>query len=147
MSAVGGLVGGAAGEGSRLGPERLGELFEQFVGLELIRMCRLHKPSAKLRFWRDPDGPEVDWVVEHKGIYLPIEVKWSERPRSADARHLRVFLDEHPKEAEYYRAQIALGYFGDPLADVAPVAVFLASEASRYVSGQTINVDGGMVML
>jgi NAD(P)-dependent dehydrogenase (short-subunit alcohol dehydrogenase family) len=57
------------------------------------------------------------------------------------------FLEEHPKEAEYYRSQIALGYFGDPLVDVAPVAVFLAGDASRYVSGQTINVDGGMVML
>jgi NAD(P)-dependent dehydrogenase (short-subunit alcohol dehydrogenase family) len=57
------------------------------------------------------------------------------------------FLEEHPKEAEYYRSQIALGYFGDSLADIAPVAVFLGSEASRYVSGQTINVDGGMVML
>jgi predicted AAA+ superfamily ATPase len=85
----------AAGEGRRLGPERLGELFEQMVGLELIRLCRLHAPGAKLRFWRDPDGPEVDWVVEHEGRYVPVEVKWSERPRAADARHLRTFLDEH----------------------------------------------------
>lgn len=85
----------AAGEGHRLGPERMGELFEQMVGLELIRLCRLYAPGAKLRFWRDPDGPEVDWVVEHKGRYLPIEVKWSERPNQRDARHLKVFLDEH----------------------------------------------------
>ena len=86
----------AAGEGARLGRERLGELFEQMIGLELIRLCRSHAAGAKLRFWRDPDGPEVDWVVEHKGQFLPVEVKWSERPTNADARHLRVFLDEHP---------------------------------------------------
>lgn len=85
----------AAAEGRRLGPERLGELFEQMVGLELIRLCRLHAPSATVRFWRDPDGPEVDWVVEHEGHYVPVEVKWSERPRAADARHLNVFLNEH----------------------------------------------------
>ncbi|MBI2893879.1 MAG: ATP-binding protein [Deltaproteobacteria bacterium] len=85
----------AAGEGRRLGPERMGELFEQFVGLELIRACRLHFPSARVRFWRDPDGPEVDWVVEHHGGYVPVEVKWTDRPGSADARHLNVFLSEH----------------------------------------------------
>ena len=86
----------AAGEGDRLGRERLGELFEQMIGLELIRLCRSHAPSAKLHFWRDPEGPEVDWVVAHQGRYVPIEVKWSERPVAADARHLQVFLDEYP---------------------------------------------------
>jgi NAD(P)-dependent dehydrogenase (short-subunit alcohol dehydrogenase family) len=57
------------------------------------------------------------------------------------------FLAENPKEAEYYRSQIALGYFGDPAADIGPVAVFLASAESRYVTGQTINAEGGMTML
>src|SRR5207249_8621651 len=42
-----------SGEGSRLGRERLGELFEQMDGLELIRACRLHAPGARVRFWRD----------------------------------------------------------------------------------------------
>jgi NAD(P)-dependent dehydrogenase (short-subunit alcohol dehydrogenase family) len=36
-----------------------------------------------------------------------------------------------------------MGRFGDPALDVAPVLVFLASDDSRYVSGQTISVDGG----
>ncbi|MGE0385989.1 MAG: SDR family NAD(P)-dependent oxidoreductase [Gammaproteobacteria bacterium] len=57
------------------------------------------------------------------------------------------FLESHPKEAEMYRANIALGYFGDSEADIGPVAVFLASDAGRYVTGQTINVDGGQAML
>ncbi|URT72561.1 3-oxoacyl-[acyl-carrier-protein] reductase [Cytobacillus firmus] len=41
--------------------------------------------------------------------------------------------------------QIPLARFGDP-ADIANVAVFLASEDSRYMTGQTLHVDGGMVM-
>jgi len=32
---------------------------------------------------------------------------------------------------------------GDPYDDIAPVAVFLASEACRYLTGNTLYVDGG----
>jgi predicted AAA+ superfamily ATPase len=85
----------AAGEGTRLHPSRLGELFEQFIGLELIRFCRIHAPRAQVRFWRDPDGPEVDWVVEHEGVYVPIEAKRTDRPTEKDTRHLQVFMDEY----------------------------------------------------
>jgi len=41
--------------------------------------------------------------------------------------------------------RIPLGRLGDP-ADVADVVSFLASEQARYVTGQVIHVDGGMVM-
>ena len=85
----------AAREGRRLPLSRMGELFEQFVGLELLRYCRLHAPAARLRFWRDPDGPEVDWVLEHPGGLLPIEVKLGDRPVERDTRHLEVFLEEY----------------------------------------------------
>ena len=36
-----------------------------------------------------------------------------------------------------------IGRLGDPEADIAPVALFLASEASRFLTGQTFMVDGG----
>jgi len=85
----------AANEGTRLNPSRMGELFEQFIGLELVRYCRAHAPRARVRFWRDPDGPEVDWVIEHQGKYLPIEVKLSALPVERDSRHLRVFMKEY----------------------------------------------------
>jgi len=39
---------------------------------------------------------------------------------------------------------IPLGYLGDPELDIGRVAVFLASDDSRYVTGQTLHVDGGM---
>lgn len=57
------------------------------------------------------------------------------------------YLAAHPAEAEMYRKEISLGRFGDPEDDIGPAAVFLASDDSRYVTGQTINVDGGQVML
>jgi 3-oxoacyl-[acyl-carrier protein] reductase len=41
--------------------------------------------------------------------------------------------------------QIPLGCFGEA-ADIANVAAFLASDEARYITGQTLAVDGGMVM-
>lgn len=56
-------------------------------------------------------------------------------------------MTEHlPAEAkENFLGRIPLGRGGTP-EDVARVVVFLASPAAAYISGQTINVDGGMVM-
>jgi len=85
----------AAREGTKLSRDTMGLLFEQFIGLELLRSAHTNGKGDKLRFWRDPDGPEVDWVVDADGVYTPIEVKWTENPSSADIRHLKVFLSEY----------------------------------------------------
>jgi 3-oxoacyl-[acyl-carrier protein] reductase len=53
---------------------------------------------------------------------------------------------EMPDQArEHYLNTIALGRAGSP-EDVAPVVTFLASDAARYVTGQTVVVDGGFLM-
>jgi len=43
------------------------------------------------------------------------------------------------------KKHIPLGYLGTPR-DVAEVVAFLASEEARYITGQVINVDGGMAI-
>jgi predicted AAA+ superfamily ATPase len=85
----------AAEEGLQPTPDRVGNLFEQFVGLELLRQLRIHMPLAHLKFWTDPDGPEVDWVIDNQGELIPIEVKWKENPSERDAAHLKVFFQEY----------------------------------------------------
>lgn len=53
------------------------------------------------------------------------------------------------KESGTYQKEldlVALGRFGEP-EDIAPTAIFLASDDSNYVSGQTVGVDGGSTML
>jgi 3-oxoacyl-[acyl-carrier protein] reductase len=49
------------------------------------------------------------------------------------------------KVKENYLNNIPLGRFGTP-EDVANVIGFLASDDSNYVTGQVINIDGGLVM-
>ncbi len=49
------------------------------------------------------------------------------------------------KVKENYLKSIPLGRFGTP-EDVADVVGFLASDASNYVTGQVIHIDGGLVM-
>lgn len=43
-------------------------------------------------------------------------------------------------------SKVAMGRFGEPK-DIAPTAIFLASDASDFVTGQTIGVEGGTTML
>ncbi|MES2289130.1 MAG: SDR family NAD(P)-dependent oxidoreductase [Pseudomonadota bacterium] len=39
------------------------------------------------------------------------------------------------------------GKFGDPDRDFAPVAVFLAGDGARFMTGQMVSVDGGVLMV
>jgi NAD(P)-dependent dehydrogenase (short-subunit alcohol dehydrogenase family) len=56
------------------------------------------------------------------------------------------FAIDYPEQNQYFMSIIPLRRLGDPDSDIAPVAVFLASDEARYVTGQTINVEGGMTM-
>jgi NAD(P)-dependent dehydrogenase (short-subunit alcohol dehydrogenase family) len=50
-----------------------------------------------------------------------------------------------PEVRRNYEERIAIGRLGRPQ-DIADVVVFLASDAARYVVGQEVTVDGGMVL-
>ncbi|MGH8907110.1 MAG: SDR family NAD(P)-dependent oxidoreductase [Egibacteraceae bacterium] len=48
-----------------------------------------------------------------------------------------------PEQEQRYRMMTSLGRLGEP-EDIADVVLFLASDRSRYVTGETIHVDGGV---
>lgn len=106
--------------GIRLTPEMMGRLFEQFVGLELLRFLRQFSFRGKLRFWRDTNGPEVDWVVEKSGEFLPIEVKWTDKPTISQAKHLNLFLSEYPSKKGYIVCRIPYRQKFSPQIDAVP---------------------------
>jgi NAD(P)-dependent dehydrogenase (short-subunit alcohol dehydrogenase family) len=62
---------------------------------------------------------------------------------SARTAALDRWAAERPGEYEARAAQIPLGRFGDPEADIGRVAVFLASPDASYITGATIVADGG----
>ena len=63
-------------------------------------------------------------------------------PAAKSASFHRV-LGAHPELLAAADSSNPMGRIGDPDLDIAPVVVFLASEASRYVTGNTLFVDGG----
>jgi NAD(P)-dependent dehydrogenase (short-subunit alcohol dehydrogenase family) len=52
---------------------------------------------------------------------------------------------EQPAIIGAFRAQIPMGDFGQP-EDLGPLAVYLASEASRYMTGAALVIDGGYTL-
>ena len=51
---------------------------------------------------------------------------------------------ENPGFKERSAAMRPLGRCGEPEADIGPVVAFLASDMSRFVTGESIHVDGGL---
>ncbi len=57
----------------------------------------------------------------------------------------RQWAKSHPDVIEKFRAEIPMGDFGEP-EDLGPLAVYLASPASRYMTGAALVIDGGYTL-
>jgi NAD(P)-dependent dehydrogenase (short-subunit alcohol dehydrogenase family) len=63
-------------------------------------------------------------------------------PAAKSAAFMRA-LGGNPDIAAFADTMNPMGRIGDPYLDIAPVAVFLAGEGCRYLTGNTLFVDGG----
>lgn len=89
-----------ANEGVKLSQKMLADLFEQYIGTELVYHGLLASPDIKVKYWRDSAGPEIDYIIDQSHEYTPIEVKWTDKPNLSDAKHIKKFIEEyHVKQA------------------------------------------------
>lgn len=57
------------------------------------------------------------------------------------------WAQSHPEQYQKMLTGIPLQRMGAPERDIAPIVVFLASDDSQYMTGQTLMADGGSIML
>lgn len=62
---------------------------------------------------------------------------------AAETDAYRAFAREHPDNAAQLLRLNPMGRMGDPEMDIGSVALFLSSDDCRYVTGNTLFVDGG----
>lgn len=60
---------------------------------------------------------------------------------------VRWWSETYPEQAAHTVSTVPLGRIGDIATDIAPAVVFFASDASQYITGQTIMLDGGGIKL
>lgn len=60
---------------------------------------------------------------------------------------ISAWSEQFPEQYQHVLSGIPLGRLGDPEHDIAPAVAFLASDESRYITGQTLMTDGGSIML
>jgi len=80
--------------------EYWGRLYEQWVGLTVLRFMKANRMRGKLFYWRDYGGREVDWIIDYEDKWIPLEVKWGENIKEAQVRHLEYFVKNYSQKAK-----------------------------------------------
>lgn len=60
---------------------------------------------------------------------------------------LKGWIEANPVEAEHFQQSIPLGYVGECEEDIGAFVAMMCSDGARYLSGQTIALDGGQVFI
>ena len=97
-----------------------------------------HYETAKAAVVQFTRATAVDWA-EH-GITLNAIC-----PGGFMTEPNQRWAQTHPEMIETFRANIPMGDFGRP-EDLGPLAVYLASDAARYMTGAVLVIDGGYTL-
>lgn len=80
-------------------------------------------------------------------------VEWAQRgvrvnaiaPAQTATKLIEGLMRDNPETRKYFESHIPMGRLGKPC-EIASAAVFLAADATSFVTGQTIAVDGGVTI-
>jgi NAD(P)-dependent dehydrogenase (short-subunit alcohol dehydrogenase family) len=97
-----------------------------------------HYETAKAAMVQFTRALAADWAVHRITVNAILPGGFMTEPNQRWYR-------SNPEVIERFRANIPLGDFGQP-EDLGPLAVYLASDASRYMTGATLVIDGGYTL-
>jgi NAD(P)-dependent dehydrogenase (short-subunit alcohol dehydrogenase family) len=108
--------------------------------MESARAARLRKKAVRMvedyrQFTR---AVAADWAVHQITVNAILPGGFMTEPN-------RRWSKTNPEVIERFRANIPLGDFGQP-EDLGPLAVYLASDASHYMTGAALVIDGGYTL-
>lgn len=97
-----------------------------------------HYETAKAAMVQFTRAIAVDWAKHRITVNAICPGGFMTEPNQRWAR-------EHPEVIEGFQTQIPMGAFGIP-EDLGPLAVYLASDAARYMTGAALIIDGGYTL-
>ena len=97
-----------------------------------------HYETAKAAMLQFTRAVAADWAVHKITVNAILPGGFMTEPNQR-------WSQVHPEVIERFRANIPLGDFGQP-EDLGPLAVYLASDASRYMTGAALVIDGGYTL-
>ena len=86
----------------QLSPMEKGNLFEQWIFLQLMAFSHAHKKGWRISSFRTDTGAEVDWILDAGSKLLAIECKVGKNVSEHDLNGLRIFDQFAPKRVEKY---------------------------------------------
>jgi NAD(P)-dependent dehydrogenase (short-subunit alcohol dehydrogenase family) len=155
--------GGSIGRIEKKTPELMAHgLAIGFLG-PFWAMCAVHPYMKSRRYGRIINLCSLNGVNAHMGTaeyntskealraatrtaareWAPLGITANVICPAAKSTSFKNVMSAHPELVSAADSSVPMGRIGDCYEDIAPVAVFLASEESRYLTGNTLFVDGG----
>lgn len=111
----------------------------------IINMCSLNGVNAHMGSLEYNAAKEALRTLTRTAAreWAPVGVTVNAICPAAKSKEFLRITSEHPEIEEMANSATPMGRLGDPFNDIAPIAAFLASEDSRYLTGNTLFADGG----